>query len=817
MMNNYRTEKPPGSSNLDAASIREKLSKDMANHGLHVPSPVIDGKFHRFKNGDSKKPNGWYIIFADEYPAGSFGEWGKIPKINWSLKSTKEMTPEERTAYHARIKVLQEEHDRRQAERWAKGAAESVKEWNAAVDVVDHPYLKLKQVDSIGLRQDKEVRLLIPVYGADENLQSLQRISTDGTKRCLTDGKMSGGWYCIDGDPNKIAICEGYATGASIHQATGHTVYVGFNAGNLLSVAKIVKARHPGAQIVICCDNDKWKPEKGNPGLTKGREAADAIGAIATAPIFKDESTEPKDYNDLAALEGPAEVKRQIEKATAESIENDPIQAPEAWDDPIPLNCELLPVMTFNPEWLPEPLRDWVKDIAYRMQSPIDYPAIGAMVAYSAIAGKRLSIHPKRYDDWVIVPNLWGCVIGRPSAKKTPALQEVLKPLYRLEYDAKDEYEVQKKEWIREQTLQELKNDDAKKNAAKAVKAGDTEGAKKFLSSIGNADESEPSRKRYVVNDATIEKLGELLAENPNGLLLFRDELYGFLKTINREDRANDKAFHLECWTGLGSYTYDRIGRGTVDIKNCIESILGCLTPSKIIPMVSMAITGGLDDDGFIQRFQLMVYPDNVQFQYVDEVPDKDARDTAYAFFKYVSGLTFEPGEYEKIPSVHFSKEAQSVFSEWLTALEMEISSDDIHPAIESHLAKYRSLIPSLALLIHIGSYDDLSGDIQLDSLEKAIAWGLYLKSHALRVYNLAINNSAHLGKLLLDKIKSGKLNNPFVIRDVKRAQWHGLTSEGSVESALKILVEFGYLKIKHTPTGVKPKIEYLVNPKIKS
>jgi putative DNA primase/helicase len=337
-----------------------------------------------------------------------------------------------------------------------------------------------------------------------------------------------------------------------------------------------------------------------------------------------------------------------------------------------------------------------------------------------------------------------------------------------------------------------------------------------LLSTIENADASEPTRKRYVVNDTTIEKLGELLAENPNGLLLFRDELYGFLKTINREDRANDKAFHLECWAGLGSYTYDRIGRGTVDIKNCIESILGCLTPSKLIPMVSMAVTGGLDDDGFIQRFQLMVYPDHVQFQYVDEVPDKDARDTAYAFFKYVSGLTFEPGEYEKIPTVHFSKEAQIVFSEWLTALEMEISSDDIHPAIESHLAKYRSLIPSLALLIHTGSYDDLSGDIQLDSLEKAITRGSYLKSHALRVYNLAINNSAHLGKLLLEKIKIGKLKNPFVIRDVKQAQWHGLTIEGSVESALKILVEYGYLRIKSSPTGGKPKVEYFVNPAIK-
>jgi len=490
--------------------------------------------------------------------------------------------------------------------------------------------------------------------------------------------------------------------------------------------------------------------------------------------------------------------------------------ADTVWEEPLPLNCELLPVSALNPEWLPEPLRDWVKDIAHRQQSPIDYVAIGAMVALSAILGQKLAIRPKRFDDWIVVVNLWGCVIGRPSAKKSPALQEVLKPLHRLEYAAKDSYDAEKKEWEQAQTLQELKNDNAKKNATKAVKDGKIDDAKRFLSFMGEDTQAEPLRKRYVVNDSTIEKLGELLAENPNGLLLFRDELYGFLKTINREDHANDKAFHLECWTGLGTYTYDRIGRGTIDIPNCIESILGCLTPSKIIPMVNIAVNGGIDDDGFLQRFQLMVYPDDVQFKYIDEIPDKDARDTAYEFFKYVSELSFKPGEFEKIPTRSFSKDAQKTFTAWLTALEEEICSNDIHPAIESHLAKYRSLIPSLALLIHVGSDDDLQGNIQDDSLKKAIDFGSYLKTHALRIYNLAINNSAHLGKLLLEKIKIGKLGNPFVIRDVKRAQWHGLTSDGSVETALKILVEYGYLRIKTSPTGGNQKIEYFVNPEIK-
>ena len=807
---NKQYDSPEGKSTEFAtmpANIVEAFSGKMVEKGFIVPTPIADGKIHRFQIGDKKNLNGWYCLYGDGLPAGSFGDWVTGGKFKWCGKHEAGLSDQERTEYLGRLQSIKIERERIQAEDHKAAAIQAKATWESSKPVTDHPYLTKKQVQPYGIRQDDAKRLVVPVHGADSNVQSLQFISGNGFKQFLEGGKMAGGYFYISGTPDTIAIAEGYSTGASIFMVTGYTTYIAFNAGNLLSVAKIVKARHPGALIVVCCDNDKWlPPEKGNPGLTKGRATADAVGAIATAPVFKNESTKPTDFNDLAKLEGFEEVKRQIVAGA---------MADNLWESPIPLNCELLPVMAFNPELLPEPLRVWVKDIAHRMQSPIDYPAIGAMVAYSAIAGKRLAIHPKRFDDWVIVPNLWGGVIGRPSAKKTPALQEVLKPLFRLEYDAKNEYEAENRAWMTRSAISEMKADTAKQKAKILIKAGKVDEATSLLQSQEDDQSIAPIRKRIVVNDATIEKLGEILAENPNGVILYRDELFGFLKTINREDHANDRAFHLECWAGLGRYTYDRIGRGTIDIENCIESILGCLTPSKLTPLVNMAMIGGVDDDGFIQRFQLMVYPDDVQFKYVDKIPDKDARDTAYEFFKYVSGLSFEPGEYEKIPSVHFSEEAQKVFSEWLSALEMEIARDDIHPAIESHLAKYRSLIPSLALLIHLGSEDDPSGDVQLESLHKAIAWGEYLKSHALRVYGLAINNAAHLGKLLLDKIRVGKLTDPFVISDAKRPQWHGLTAEGSVESALKVLVDAGYLRIKTSPTGGKAKTEYFVNPKI--
>ena len=276
----------------------------------YITKPVVNGKINRFQIGDKRNKNGWYCFHADGIPAGVFGNWVTGDKHKWCMKSETELTTLERTDYHAKLELIRVERKKQQASEYAMAALEAQKVWDTAADVTEHPYLKKKQVQSIGLKQCRDGRLVVPVYGADEKIQSLQYIS-DSSKQNLPGGKMSGGWYCIDGNPKQIAIVEGYATGATVHQSIGYTVYIAFNAGNMLSVANIVNTRHIGAHITICCDNDQWTD--GNPGLTKGREAAHAIGASVAVPIFKDVSIKPTDFNDLMTFEGIQEVKRQIE------------------------------------------------------------------------------------------------------------------------------------------------------------------------------------------------------------------------------------------------------------------------------------------------------------------------------------------------------------------------------------------------------------------------------------------------------------------------------------------------------------------------
>lgn len=132
------------------------------------------------------------------------------------------------------------------------------------------------------------------------------------------------------------------------------------------------------------------------------------------------------------------------------------------------------------------------------------------------------------------------------------------------------------------------------------------------------------------MNDATVEKLGKILNQNPHGVLLFRDELTGWFRTLDREGHENDRAFYLEAWNGTGSYTYDRIGRGTLYIPAACVSILGGIQPGPLEDYLKATLRGGAGDDGLLQCFQLSVYPDDsLSWKNVDRPPRAIAKQRA--------------------------------------------------------------------------------------------------------------------------------------------------------------------------------------------
>ena len=491
---------------------------------------------------------------------------------------------------------------------------------------------------------------------------------------------------------------------------------------------------------------------------------------------------------------------------------------PDVWPEMVDLP-DLPDVMPFDYQLLPESFRAWVTDIAERMQCPPDFPAVAAMITLAAIVGRKIGIRPKQFDDWQVIPNLWGAVIGRPGIMKTPALNEPLKVLNRFELEAKQEFDRASVAFETDEKIEKTRQQVLQQDLKKALK--DKSDLGEIKAKLLEVAYKEPIRKRFLLNDPTVEKLGEILCDNPDGVTVFRDELTGLLRSLDREGNETSRAFYLEAWNGNSSFTFDRIGRGTIDISACCVSILGGIQPGPFVDYLRAAIRGGKGDDGLIQRFQLVVWPDaNRAWENVDQWPDTDAKNQAINVYKRLRDLDptaigGQHDDYESVPFLRFAKNAQELFDSWRCTLESRLRSGEEHPAVEAHLSKYRSLVPSLALLIHLAD-EPGGGPVAVAALEKALKWAHYLESHANRVYNVAEIPGLDAAKLLLRQIKSGKLGSEFRVRDVYRKGWSGLTDQTEVEVGVEILMDHSFV-ITQAPiqiTGRKSPT-YLINPKL--
>ncbi|CAA7621914.1 conserved hypothetical protein [Magnetospirillum sp. SS-4] len=189
--------------------------------------------------------------------------------------------------------------------------------WDMAAPVAaDHPYLRRKGVAPHDLRQDSAGRLVIPLIDLDETIHTIQWIDGDGTKRFLKGGAKAGHFARIGpplGTAPRVVICEGWVTGASIHDATGLPIVAAMDAGNLRPVATRIRQRYPALDIIVAADNDLKPDRDANPGLAAATHAAEAVGGRLAVPPL------PGDFNDLALGLGADEVRHRIAAATAPS------------------------------------------------------------------------------------------------------------------------------------------------------------------------------------------------------------------------------------------------------------------------------------------------------------------------------------------------------------------------------------------------------------------------------------------------------------------------------------------------------------------
>lgn len=279
---------------------------------------VGDSKFHRFATSERGHDDaGYYKYFDDEFPGGFYGDWRSGEQFNWSARDVSKMSPIERE----RLEHVKAERERKDAEERAKAIAGAQKRWESAAPASeDHPYLVGKCIQAHGVREENG-RLLVPI-SIKGVLSSVQSLAADGEKRYHYGAPVTGGYFAIDAEGDKFVICEGFATGATIHDATGLPVLVAFTVSNVEEITRMVRDNLPEATIFIAGDDDaKTEKERGfNPGQRAAHKAAEAVGAIVAIPPFDraNDGDAPSDWNDFAALRG-IDATREAFQATQES------------------------------------------------------------------------------------------------------------------------------------------------------------------------------------------------------------------------------------------------------------------------------------------------------------------------------------------------------------------------------------------------------------------------------------------------------------------------------------------------------------------
>lgn len=288
----------------------------MLGAGITPPVEIIaDGKLHRFHIEGHRHgtQNGAYVLHRDGKPAGWFQDFKSGISGTWKAGGGRWHLDE------ATRRQIEEDRRKRQAEteaRYLKRAYQARILWSRAKPCTEHLYLSRKSVSSYGLRLADWPKwlespdgwrkiiipgaLLVPLFDETGTLWNLQGIFPEihpelGRDKDFLGGRKAGLFFAIGAASDTVRIAEGYATGATIHETTGDRVFVAFDAGNLPAVALAVRKLHPAARIVVCADNDRHT--QGNPGVTKARQAALAVGGFVAIPDFPEGST-GTDWND---------------------------------------------------------------------------------------------------------------------------------------------------------------------------------------------------------------------------------------------------------------------------------------------------------------------------------------------------------------------------------------------------------------------------------------------------------------------------------------------------------------------------------------
>lgn len=509
-----------------ASSAIDQFQSAIAGAGLPVPERIeADGVLHRFStNGRASDDSGWYVLHDGRIPAGAFGCWRSGLHQTWRADIGRKLDADEEREHRRRLAEIRRQRDQERARRQEDAAKRASELWESAALAADHEYLRRKGVQAHGLRVGSDGRLLVPMRDADGRLVNIQRIGGDGEKRFLLGGRVTGTYHAIGAPKGIVYVAEGYATAASVYEATGQAVACAFNAGNLAPVAKVLRAKFPEARIIIAGDHDV-----SDTGQTAAMNAAQAVNGEVAIPA------DPGDWNDVHAARGIEAVREGLDARKTPRVEPEPLRRPLPPAEPYPLDA----------------LGDVLGAAAQRMRDTVQAP--DALCGQSVLAAASLAVqaHADVLVDGRREPlSLWAVTIAESGERKSAVDRIALEPHREHERAALAEYKHARK-------LFEL-DAQAFEAASRAASRGkDPDAIRAALGKLGAAPEP-PVKPIWIVGTPTIEGLHKLYKFGQPSLGLFHDDAAEFLAghAMSDDNRAKSAAGLSRLWD---SGEFDRI------------------------------------------------------------------------------------------------------------------------------------------------------------------------------------------------------------------------------------------------------------------
>lgn len=555
----------------------------------------------------------------------------------------------------AEISAQRQRRDEDEAKARKAVISRCVERWNAATVPApdDHPYLKRKSIMPHMARLEGKA-LLIPVYDGDGDIQCLQAIMPekdgDGRDKFFPkNGTMKGGRLNFGIAIGRSIICEGFATGASIYQATPERVCVAFSKAGVADIARELHAA--GITIAIAADRTGIKDML-------------ALGQELGVPVYAPDDPHD-DFNDMHVAEGLEAVRLALTGDPLSAPPPEPAQpdhAPATPEKDSPSDLWSAPPPPSIPRGtLPAIIEDFARIQSRMIGCDMAGIAMSALAACGAVIDDEIRIKVKRHENWNESARLWVMLVGWPSTKKSPIMRLATGRVKSIDADMLRDYNRAIYDW--------------KENG----ETGDM-----------------PVPERLRIEDTTMEAAQEVCAHSPRGILAIQDELSGWFGGIEKyaggKGGAKDRSFWLQAYGG-GTYAVNRISRKSILIENLSVSILGGIQPDAIRKVMS-----GATDDGLIQRFiPVILRPASIG---VDEEMPNIAADYDALIDRLHSMRS--PQNFLGNMALTFDDDAMRIRS----ALEhkhhdMVMAMEGINKKLSTHIGKYDGIFPRLCIIWH--------------------------------------------------------------------------------------------------------------------